>query len=155
MLTVATSSLVLSFRNVVGNDGSDQMSLILFAALSIAALSHDLFIRSAGLVFIAVQSILQIMNTRTYGLEGVARSLARLPGTVNGALCWTIILVETLFFLVLFLPSPWFLVFLMWGLIFHAYNAIVMGLNTFFWSFVATYPCIVFFNHLVSCSACR
>lgn len=171
MLIVIASSLILSFRDLVGNDGSDQMSLVVFGGLSIVSLSHDPLIRSAGLVFIAVQSILsyvvagvakllspkwregvalaQIMNTRTYGLETVAHGLARLPGAANKALCWTVILVETFFFLVMFVPSPWFLLFLFWGLVFHAYNAIAMGLNTFFWSFLATYPCIVFLNHLV------
>jgi hypothetical protein len=30
--------------------------------------------------------------------------------------------------------------------IFHASTAIVMGLNTFFWAFLATYPAVFFVN---------
>ena len=31
-----------------------------------------------------------------------------------------------------------------WGVAFHVMNAVVMGLNSFFWSFAATYPAVIF-----------
>lgn len=34
--------------------------------------------------------------------------------------------------------------FFAWGLLFHLANALVMGLNSFIWAFVATYPAILF-----------
>jgi|SRR5579875_123151 len=171
LLILAISSIVLSFRNIIGTDGADQMSLLIFVALAISAPSSDSFVRNAGLVFIAGQSILsyvvsgvakalspkwrsgvalqQIVNTRTYGMEPVARWLTRAPRWLNQALCWAVIVIETGFFLVVFLPSPWLFFFLVWGMLFHVSNAVVMGLNNFFWSFTATYPSIIFLNHLI------
>jgi len=36
------------------------------------------------------------------------------------------------------------LVFLGWGLAFHLMNALVMGLNSFLWAFLATYGAIIY-----------
>jgi hypothetical protein len=35
-------------------------------------------------------------------------------------------------------------VFAVLGILFHVANAVIMGLNTFVWAFVATYPAILF-----------
>jgi hypothetical protein len=168
---VALSSLILSFRNIAGNDGSDQMNSVICIALFAAYISADAFIMRAALVFIASQSVLayvvagvakmfspkwrnglavyQIMNTQTYGHEGVARYLAKTPKAFNCLLCWNVMLFESLFFLVLFVPAPYFVVFLVWGVAFHIYNAGTMGLNNFLWAFVSTYPAITFLNQLI------
>ncbi|HEY6033401.1 MAG TPA: hypothetical protein VIV58_04055, partial [Kofleriaceae bacterium] len=44
------------------------------------------------------------------------------------------------------LLGPWWLVlaFFAWGVVFHVANAVLMGLNSFLWAFVATYPAIAF-----------
>lgn len=169
---VTLSSLILSFRNIAGNDGSDQMSSIICIALFVAYVSADPFIMRVALIFIASQSVLayvvagvakmlspkwrkglavyQIMNTQTYGHERVAQYLAKAPKASNYLLCWSVMLFESLFFLVLFIPAPYCLVFLIWGIAFHIYNAATMGLNNFLWPFVATYPAIVFLNELIT-----
>lgn len=171
MLILAISSVILSFRNIIGNDGADQMSLVIFVALAISASSGDRFVQTAGLVFIACQSVLsyvvsgiakalspkwrsgvalqQIMNTKTYGMQCASQCLNKLPGAANKVLCWAVIFIEAGFFLVVFLPSPWFLFFLAWGILFHVSNGVLMGLNNFFWSFTATYPSIIFVHHLI------
>jgi hypothetical protein len=77
-------------------------------------------------------------------------STADAPKTINYFLCWTIILVESLFFLFVFIPAPYFLVFLLWGIAFHIYNAGAMGLNNFLWAFIGTYPAIIFVNQLIT-----
>jgi hypothetical protein len=168
---LAASAAVISYRNIVGCDGSDQMSLLIFTALAIAASSDDWFVKNASLVFIAGQSILsyasagiakalsakwrngvalqQIMNTRTYGMLSVARWLESQPRWLHIGLCWGTIIVEITFLLVPFLPLPWAVMILVWGAGFHIANAIVMGLNNFFWSFTATYPAIIYLNHLM------
>ena len=56
----------------------------------------------------------------------------------------TIVVTEALFPLVLLVPHSIGLYFLVGGALFHASCAFVMGLNSFFWAFVATYPAIYF-----------
>jgi hypothetical protein len=168
-LTVASISILISFRNFVGADGSDQMAVIIFVSLAIYTLTSDRFIQYAALLFIGAQCVLsyvvsgiakaisptwrsgvalrQIFRTGTYGVPAAERALYAMPQAINVALCWMVIVVESLFFLVIFLPWPVCGLFLAWGIVFHVGNAIVMGLNTFLWSFVAAYPAILVLNH--------
>ena len=172
LLFLFISTLFFSFRNIVGNDGSDQMNSLIIVTLMIVYIINQPSIYKIGIIFIAIQSILsyviagiaklasqkwrngvavfEIMNTRTYGQENIARFLLAAPKSLNYFICWNIIIFEVLFFAVLFLPEPWFLVFLLGGVAFHAYNSVAMGLNNFFWSFTATYPCIIFLHFLIT-----
>ena len=59
-------------------------------------------------------------------------------------LTWSTLLIETVFPLVLLMGYPWCWFLLGWGLTFHTLTAVLLGLNTFMWSYVATYPAIVF-----------
>jgi hypothetical protein len=165
---VVTTSLLLAVRNPIGGDGADQMSAIISIALLIAFIFRDPKITAVSLYFIAVQSIIsyviagsakmlskkwrsgaaifQIMNTESYGSERIALYLHRSSPVVSAVLSWNVMLVEGLFFTVAILPYPYFLIFFVWGLFFHAYNAVVMGLNNFFWVFLSTYPAIIYAN---------
>jgi hypothetical protein len=165
---VVASSLLLTVRNPIGGDGADQMSAIVSIALLIAFIFRDPKIAAVSLYFIAAQSILsyviagaakmlskkwrsgaavfQIMNTESYGSERIALYLQRSSPAVSAVLSWNVMLVEALFFTVVILPYPYFFIFLAWGLFFHFYNAVIMGLNNFFWVFLSTYPAIVYAN---------
>jgi hypothetical protein len=165
---VVSSSLLLAVRNPIGGDGADQMSAITSIALLIAFIFRDPKIAAISLYFIASQSIIsyviagaakmlskkwrsgaaifQIMNTESYGSEHIALYLHRSSPAVSAALSWNVMLVEGLFFTVVILPYPYCLVFLVWGLVFHIYNAVIMGLNNFFWVFLSTYPAIIYAN---------
>jgi hypothetical protein len=165
---VVATSLLLAIRNPIGGDGADQMSAITSIALLITFIFRDPKIAAVSLYFIAAQSIIsyviagtakmlskkwrsgaavfQIMNTESYGSERIAFYLHRSSPVVSAVLSWNVMLIEGLFFTVLILPYPYCLVFLAWGLFFHAYNAIVMGLNNFFWVFLSTYPAIIYSN---------
>jgi len=169
LFVVASISILISFRNFVGADGSDQMNVIVFVSLAVYALTSDRFIQDAALAFLGAQCILsyvvsgvakavspswrngialrQIFRTATYGLPAAERALNALPQAVNRALCWTVIVVESSFFLAIFLPWPICIAFLAWGIVFHLSNAVVMGLNTFFWAFLAAYPAVLVLNH--------
>lgn len=172
LLALTFLSLVSLYRNSLGSDGSDQMNLVLCVALTILySQPYDGTIAKISLIFIASQSLLsyivagvaklispvwrngiavkRIMNTRSYGNATIARFLNKENEVINLGLCWSVIIMETLFPLVLFLPSPFFWIFLIWGFLFHLYNAIAMGLNVFFWAFIATYPSILFFRILI------
>lgn len=164
-------SLIFSFRTIIGNDGSDQMYSIISITLLIVFACNDTFIYKIGLIFIACQSIIaylvagiakvvskkwrsgiavyQIMNTKTYGNRKIAMFLHKSSKPINYIISWHIILFETLFVFVVFLPFPWSLIFIVWGIGFHLYNAITMGLNNFFWAFISTYPSLLFLQHLI------
>ncbi len=158
--------LVFNWRRMLGDDGSDQMNsiLIIVMALCVGPHSSEQLLK-LGLWFIALQSCLsyttagvaklfsaqwrggeavyRIFNTGTYGSRSISQFLKDRKG-LNLLLCWSVILIETLFPLCLVLPAPYSWAILAWGAIFHLLNAIIMGLNSFFWAFVATYPAILF-----------
>jgi hypothetical protein len=165
LLALAGSQLALRFRDGFGEDGSDQMNAILLIPLALHAVTpSNPLVLHAALGFIALQSCLAylasgvakavspqwrsgealflILNTASYGVRPVARYLRhrRGPGFV---LAWSVILMECLFPLCLILPAPWFWIFLGWGFLFHLYCAVTMGLNSFLWAFVATYPVLL------------
>ena len=165
MALLVASNLIFTWRRLYGDDGSDQMNTIILVTLLLTVGPHaNGFLLKLGLWFIALQAclsyttagiaklvspiwrngeaIFRIFNTGTYGLSPVARLLER-RRWLNRLLCWTVIGMETLFPLCLILPSPWNWVFLGWGFLFHLQCAIVMGLNSFLWAFVATYPAIL------------
>lgn len=171
LLVTVLLSLLHSYRGLVGADGSDQMSVVVLCALCLAYAIEDDFIREMCVVFIAVQAILsysvagvaklwspkwrdgsairEIMNTRCYGHAVVARFLNRATPLTNLVLSWQVMCIETAFLSAVFLPYPWIYLLLGWGFIFHLLNALVMGLNTFFFAFVATYPCVLLVNNWI------
>jgi hypothetical protein len=168
ILIIAITSFLLTFHSMIGKDGSDQMNAVIFIPLLITFFSKNEKIAALGLCFICAQATLsylvagiaklispewnngmavfKIMNTKTYGDKKIAEILQRLPAYYTKFLNWNIIVFECLFLLVIFLPWPWCLIFIFWGFLFHLYNAIMMGLNGFFWAFLASYPAIVYVN---------
>jgi hypothetical protein len=163
--TVFASQLLLNRRNPHAMDGSDQMATQVFGALLLGALPGTELAREACLWYIAAQACLSyftsgvakilspywrqgdavflVFNSQVLGHEATARFLARRPALVK-ALSWGAITMESLFPLVLVLGYPVCLLFFAWGIGFHLTNALILGFNSFFWSFVATYPAIFF-----------
>lgn len=165
-LLVANNLIFTWRRGGYGDDGSDQMSAIVLIAIFLTVGPHSTpLILEMGLWFIALQACLSyatagiaklvspiwrggdavylIFNTAAYGLQPVAEFLEH-RRWLNLTLCWAVILMETLFPLALLLPEPWNWIFLAWGTAFHILNAVIMGLNSFLWAFVATYPAMLF-----------
>lgn len=172
LFILLVTSIIFFYRNVLGHDGSDQMNHIIIISLLFAFTLNEKYAINICIVFISVQSIIsyviagtakiiskkwrsgeaviQIMNTKTYGHPKIAKLLNGLPQWMQLSFSWHIILLEIFFFIVLIAPTPWMFIFLIWGLAFHIYNASVMGLNNFFWTFLATYPCIIYTNGLIA-----
>jgi len=163
------SQLYLNFRIPLGKDGSDQMSNIVLICLFIMALfPNNKVIIVVSILFIAFQSILsyltagiaklisptwrsgnilfQILNTKTYGKKSVVVFLKNKPKFVRFLNHGTIAF-ESLFFLVLFLPYPFNIYFLIIPLLFHLSSARIMGLNSFLFAFLATYPSIIYMSN--------
>jgi hypothetical protein len=160
--------LLSHLRNHYGLDGSDQMQVILFASLVIFYLSSDPFVKQCSLFFISLQSLLcyftagfakwrsatwrggtavsDIMNTASFGSKAFARVLAQ-HFLLSKTLCWTVIVFECGLPLLVFAGVRPCLVFIAVGICFHLGTALFMGLNSFAWSFIATYPAILFFSN--------
>ena len=161
---VTITSLSIALRSPFGLDGSDQMATFIFSNLTIARLLPTALVSSAFLWVIALQSCLAyftagiaklisvqwrsgvavtgISATRIYG-SGLAANLVGERGWVCVALAWSVIFTECSFPLCLTTPLQLSILMLAGGALFHVTSGVVMGLNTFIWSFVATYPAIL------------
>jgi hypothetical protein len=162
---------VLVWRNRFGTDGSDQMTAIVLAGVAVGSFFHSSeFAVRAAITFIAIQGCL------AYGVAGVAKALSPFwrSGAVIGAIMetetwgsrqlapwlvssrqasllasWTVIVAECAFPAVVIAPSWLVAALLGWGIAFHVFCAVTMGLNTFFWAFVSAYPAILYVRALV------
>jgi len=145
-------------------DGSDQMAAFVFSALAIARLTPTSAVASTLLWVVALQGCLAYLTAGVAKLiSPIWRSGAAVPGItstrmygsvmavrlVKGrpwlwmALAWSVILAECVFPASLAAPIPVALALLAGGITFHIMSGVVMGLNTFIWSFLSTYPAIL------------
>jgi hypothetical protein len=163
--------LLMKRRSVYGLDGADQMYVVVFLGIAVYELMPPGSIASsAGLVYIGVQTALSyliagivklagpswragsaiggIMTTKIYG-NSAAAALLRGRVTLGLLTCWLVIAFEVTFFAALFADRRIMWVILGAGVLFHAVNAVLMGLNSFFVAFVASYPAVAYVNELV------
>ncbi|GAA3673062.1 hypothetical protein GCM10023081_09280 [Arthrobacter ginkgonis] len=156
--------LLLRWRRRIAGDGAEQMSAIILLSAFLAVIPTESPLRmAAAVLFIAAQAVLSyttagvaklisplwrqgqalplILSTRSHGHPLAARVLGSSRGLAAAA-CWTVIVFE-IGFGPLALGSQGTLVAVLGiGLAFHLGCAVFMGLNTFLWSFPATYPCV-------------
>jgi len=157
--------LLLTIRNGYGLDGADQMTLLVFGGAAVAGVAQTAASTRMFLLFVAFQgclaygtagvakllstewrdgsALLGITATRIYGNARVHRAVRRHPSLTRIA-SRSMIAWECLFPLVLVIPPVAVFVILASGALFHLFNGFVMGLNTFTWAFIATYPAILF-----------
>jgi hypothetical protein len=160
----ATSAL-LNFRNRLGTDGADQIVKITFAALALASFGDSLALQKICLWFITLMAVLSyvtsgltklriagwrsgghlssVFSTVDYCHRTVGRTLSKNPRFTRMA-AGMIIGAECSYPMVFVLPYPMYYPWIVAGLAFHAGAAVFMGLNTFFWAYLAAYPAIVY-----------
>jgi hypothetical protein len=163
LLVAVTTGLyvLMTKRNHLSNDGSDDMVVVVLVASALAMLGSSAFVREAWAVFLTGQLLLAyfvsgiskaqsdiwwrgdattaVLRTRIFGHRRYARLLSRHP---TGAVLLTRLtfIFEVLVPAALFAPRPIFLWALAVALVFHLGCALAMGLNTFVWAFAACYP---------------
>lgn len=156
-------NVTLHARLLYGLDGSDQMATIVWAGLAAYWLAPSGWAQSAALAFVGAQFAL------AYITSGVAKAISpqwrggeALPGIFSSgnhglgaaatlvgfrpvalAACWVIIAVEALGPPLAFLHPAVLAVFTALAAAFHLGVALTMGLNLFFWSFLASLACFV------------
>lgn len=133
-LLLSTVSTAVSFGGTL-NGGSDYMTVVILSSLLLPC----------GRLYLAVQL------TLSYFVAGLVKvkqrdwrngsALTRLTG-LPAKLAWPVLLWECTF------PLAWFnyhlcLGYLAVGLVFHLANTKILGLNRFFWIWLAAYPSLL------------
>ena len=171
---ILVSLFLLNLRTIYGLDGAHHMNIVIFLAASLFYLaSPGSFAAKTCILFVGLQAvgsylasgiakargaswrsgdaIRGVMKTRIYGHDGLGRWLDLRPG-LSKALCWGTIVFECSFILAFIAEPELLTALLLGGALFHASAAFFMGLNGFFFAFVATYPAIVYLNRYVAIS---
>jgi hypothetical protein len=170
VLTITIMSVLTGLRNTYGTDGSDQLTNIIMLTICIAMLPGlSGSGKTIAICFIAFQAELSyvtsgaykfispgwkngdylrdILSTASYGNKYAKKFFDSIPiSYIIGSFC--IIFGELLFGLCFLFPPDLCLVTLAIGILFHFSVALIMGLNTFLWAFVSTYPAIYFITLL-------
>lgn len=155
-------TMLFGFRSRHGLDGSHHMFLVVLLPCAIAkSVDADSTVVTVCVMYIAAQLTLSyfisgvtkirgnrwrdgtafagIFSTDAYGSPMLFRLSEQLP--ICGLLiCWCIIIFETLFPIVFFLPDYGQIGVLGIGVMFHLVIAIFMGLNKFIWAWWSAYP---------------
>jgi len=148
---------------IYGTDGSDGMHLIVLCAIVLYFSFSTPTARLIVLWFIALTAMVAyfaagvgkllnpawrngtaieiVMMSENRGNRTLARWISRIPH-LNQLICWSTIAFECCFPFVVFLGPTATLILLSCGIVFHFSIAASMGLNGFFWSFIATYPAV-------------
>jgi len=162
LVCLATCGYLRS-RRQIGGSGAEQLTFIVLVTFGLVMLAGGTpAARRIGDVFVAALLLLAyfasgaskavapiwrggalagVFSTECYGLVGLGRLLARHPW-MDRLLCWSLIVWECLFPLVLIAPKPVIVASFAIGVVFHVSCAFVMGLNRFFWAFCGCYPSV-------------
>jgi hypothetical protein len=167
VLIILSIHLLTHIRNRYGMNGSDQLQVIIFASLLIFYLNpDDILVQKFSIYFIGFQSLLSyfmaglaklvsptwrdgnaisgIMNTESFGNRLIAKILIDKP-LLSKLICWGVIIFESIFPIFIFGGIYTTYIFIIMGILFHLLLAILMRFNSFLWSFIATYPALLFF----------
>ena len=150
----------------VGAETENRFSLIIIGALLLQSLNPTKFVSESALWFIALQACLSytaagfsklfssewrkgnaLFNSFNSPVLTASPKFAELLSRHEPAgkfLTWFNLIVECLFPLVLLVGSPFYIFFLIWGIVFHFSNAVLFRLNKFLWAWAAAYPAIIF-----------
>src|ERR1035437_5056730 len=165
LATMLGVHILFILRNQYGMDGSDQMMLMVLAGLFVYHLHPTGRMRTIVFVFLAAQlalsywtagiakatspvwrggdAVKKILGTTSYGSFSLSGFLMehRWLALVS---CWCVILYECFGPLAMWFGPGACLAFIAAGVLFHLSIAMFMGLNIFFWSFIATYPAVYY-----------
>lgn len=162
--TVLAARMLLHARIQLGNDGSDQMTLVVVMSVFVGWLTIGTPVADVAVWYAALQLLLSyfvagvaklcsdtwrrgtavpaILNTVGLGWPALARALHG-HTALSLALCWSVVAFECLVPASVLLGQPALYVALGVGLAFHVGIAVTMGLNTFFWAFASAYPAVL------------
>lgn len=151
------------------NGGSDRMSLLLLFCLLLSHLAPTPYWQEIALGYLAVQLLLSyavagvvklanpdwrsgqamkdVFELSVYPVSDSFRSWANSPRLLL-VLSWTTLLFEALFPLAM-TDARLLQAALLVAALFHLVNGCIFGLNRFFWTWIAAYPCLIWFQQRV------
>ncbi|MEP6017918.1 MAG: HTTM domain-containing protein [Paracoccaceae bacterium] len=165
---ILTGMSVLLLRRFDGpyNGGADKMSLLILTCLSLVHHAPSLFWAEMAMAYLAIQVVLSYFVSGWVKLQNpdwrngtalrdvfgfsaypVTENLRRLSDAprLTFTASWAVIALEVAFPLALS-SSVVLLAALATTALFHLANAIVFGLNRFFWIWLAAYPSLIWFQ---------
>jgi hypothetical protein len=167
-LSILAARMLLHVRLKFGLDGADQMILVACTAVAAALLLPDPAARELALYYLAAQLLLSyaaagaakavsptwrsgraipgITSMISYGSPRVGALLGRHSGCAR-VLCWSVIAFECAAPALILAGTPGAVAIIAGGLTFHIATAVVMGLNSFLWSFASAYPALLYVAH--------
>lgn len=162
---VSTAAVGTFHGQIYGSDGSDQASLLVQAAATVARSSRDPRVADAALWFLALQSTLNyaasgwvkmvsptwrsgralpgVMRTVTYGHQGAWRTATRYPRSAR-TVGHAVLAMECLFPAVFGTGGRLTPAFVSSAAAFHAANGGLMGLGRFVGAFCAMHPALLY-----------
>lgn len=164
VLALAVALLTFNVRLPWGLEGADDVAVHVTLGLAAYALARAFDAPSLGLFYIAAYAGLAyvtagvtklgeptwrsgvalgwVLNLQVFGAPWAAAFLAP-RRRLRQVLSWSVMLAEVAAPLAVLLPARGVALVLMAGFAFHATTAVCMGLNSFVWSFLATYPAVL------------
>ena len=151
------------------NGGADRMSLLILSCLVLAQLAPTAYWREVAFGYLALQLILSyfisgwvkvinpdwrsgqalsdVFQFSAYPVSESLRKWSQSPRLLL-SLSWAVIILELLFPFAL-LSSTSLMIALIFTTLFHLSNAILFGLNRFFWIWIAAYPSILWLQQRI------
>jgi len=167
---VIVTTLLMGVRHHAGFNGTYHLSLVVALAVLWGRATQNPVSVKVAIAFVGLQSVLayalsgwlklgnadwrdgdvltRLSESEIWIADSAATILARSPASKT-VIAWSILTFECLFPVVLFLPKSAAVAVLLSGFLFHFINAVFLGLNTFLFIFVATYPAIYYLNRVI------
>lgn len=142
---LSTVTFTTAFLDKVAGYNSSDRQAVLYSLVAQSALAYC----TSGLVKLASptwrsgKAITGVLRTKTYGDRDLFALVQACPAVAK-IMAWSVILTETLFPVILVLPTRVARGCFAAGVVFHLANGRFMGLNRFLWAFTATYPAVDF-----------
>lgn len=163
-IIIAITSILFSLRSYIGCTGADQMMKLTFSSIGLCLIHRTDFTLTLCICFIAAQltiayatpgiqravqknwkngnHLLLITRQHTYG-NRIVYSFLKQFKVIRVISSWGILFFECGILIAFLLPTEFLLIYLFFGFLFHLLNSYVMGLNTFLWAFIGTYPAYI------------
>jgi len=167
ILLLVISLLILYRFDGPYNGGADRMRLLILFSINLYHLSPSLYWKEIAFGYLAMQLILsyfisgwvKIINPQwrngqalidvfkfsAYPVSESLRKWSKFPKLLL-FMSWSVILFELAFPLSM-LSTISLIIALLFAVCFHLANAFLFGLNRFFWTWIAAYPAILWFQH--------
>lgn len=144
------STLLLSVRcHGPFNGGSDYMTALTLLAMTINSPWAYCYLALQVLLSYFISGLVKLKSKHWRNgcsLSNILQTRLQAPRLVLVFLSWAVIIFELLFPFAVFSQSA-LVIFMVLGIIFHLSNVYILGLNRFFWSWLAAYPSLLVLYH--------